>query len=188
MLTGPKSNRRSNAKNAYDLMTDCRRYMLEEPKRVNMSDYIIRGERSVKRFLKKIATDMYSYEDEHLIIPKLEAPACNTVACIAGSALMLTGRGDLKRNPLGQSLDLLGGREPRIEWDNEAVDYIITGPDNSDLRWELEQLFIDTDVNATYGTMKYAKIVAKRVKDFQQAHRKELKQVKVTRFKKRSKS
>lgn len=71
-LTGPMKRRRSNAKTAYDLMTDIRAYILEEPKRIYMADWIIQGK---DRIELQLAT---------------EAPICGTVGCIAGNATVLT--------------------------------------------------------------------------------------------------
>lgn len=89
MLTGKMTRRRSNARNAYDLMTDIKEYILEEPKRVYMPKWIITSE-----------------EIEDLLA--VEGPACGTVGCIAGNTVVLTGdRGG--RSTAGLALDILGG-------------------------------------------------------------------------------
>lgn len=71
MLTGPMTKRRSDATTAYDLLTDIRAYILEEPKRIFMGDWILKRN-EVKRRLDS------------------EAPVCGTVGCIAGNADVLT--------------------------------------------------------------------------------------------------
>jgi len=60
-LYGPTTKRRSNAKTAYGLMSDIRAYILEEPKRINMSDWI--------------ETDMKYIKEEHGV----DGPVCGTL-------------------------------------------------------------------------------------------------------------
>lgn len=101
MLTGPMTKRRSNAKTAYGLMTDIRAYILEEPKRVYMGDWIIRGKKAIEL---KFET---------------EAPVCGTVGCIAGNAMVLRGR--LMTSRVGaEAARLISGGDKLIEeklWD-----------------------------------------------------------------------
>lgn len=142
MLTGRMTKRRSNAKNAYDLMSDIKEYILEEPKRVYMGDWLIRGRRVIKDFFET------------------EGPACGTVGCIAGNAVMLAGNPE-GRNVVSQSLEILGG-------------------DNFTLRRKLEHdLFLDCAVDAKYGTKKYARIVAGRITKFQKYYKEALREVKI---------
>lgn len=141
-LIGKPTKRRSNAKNAYDLMSDIKEYILEEPKRVFMGDWLI--------------TDMGDIED----ILETTGPACGTVGCIAGNAVMLTDA-DREKDTCRTALNLLGG-------------------DNKILRNQLQyRLFLDTEVHARYGTKKYARIVAQRIVKFQQEHEQALREVAV---------
>lgn len=125
-LYGSITNRRSNAENAYDLMSDISAYILEEPKRIDMTDWV--------------ETDMEWIREQY----ETEGPVCGTVGCIAGNAVVLLG-------------------QPK-RWVSAGM---ILGGGNSDLRGSLENLFMGTEVNADYGTEKYAEIVAGRIAKFQ---------------------
>lgn len=94
MLTGPMINRRSNAKTAYGLMTDIRAYILEEPKRIFMGEWIIKGAQKIEETLET------------------KGPICGTVGCIAGNATLLAGRGD--RSIFASALDLLSGDDDEL--------------------------------------------------------------------------
>lgn len=150
MLIGPAIERRSNAKNAYDLMTDIKEYILEEPKRVWMGGWIIKGHANIE--------DMF----------EVKGPACGTVGCIAGNAVLLTGT-NTNHGIAGPALRILGGP-------------------NYELQHSLEfDLFLNTGVDANYGTMRYARIVAKRIEKFQKQHETELRAVKVAAIKQKDK-
>lgn len=140
MLTGPLTARRSNAKTAYGLLSDIAAYILEEPKRVYMGDWVI--------------TNMDEIRDEFGV----EGPECGTVGCIAGNALLLSGR------PMqwveSNATDLLGGADGNLQDD-------------------VDDLFLDVEVDAPYGTKKYAQIVAKRIAKFQKEHKAALKAVEI---------
>lgn len=136
MLTGPMTARRSDAENAYDLMSDIREYVLEEPKRVWMGDWLIKGHDKIKLYFD------------------VKGPACGTVGCIAGNASVLA----------------------EIPWTN--ADHVLSGG-NEALRRALVSMFYDTDVDARYGTKKYAQIVAKRIREFQKEHKDDLRAVQI---------
>lgn len=136
MLTGPMTNRRSSAKTAYDLMSDIREYMIEEPKRVWMGDWLITGKGEIQRQFG------------------MKGPVCGTVGCIAGNASVLAG----------------------ISWSD--ADHVLSGG-NEHLRRALVSMFYDTDVDANYGTKKYARIVAKRIEEFQRKYKAELRAVEI---------
>ncbi len=68
-----------NAKTAYGLLNAIARVITEEPKRLDMSVVCYRKE----RLLRDAITD--------LEWNKIKIPACGTVGCIAGWALVLTG-------------------------------------------------------------------------------------------------
>lgn len=138
MLTGRMTNRRSNAKNAYDLMSDIKDYILEEPKRVYMGDWLMKGKEAIEHYFETAA------------------PACGTVGCIAGNASVLT--------------------DNTIPWSH--ADELLSG-DSEQLRRALNSLFYDTDVDANYGTKKYARIVAGRITQFQKQHKEALRAVKI---------
>jgi hypothetical protein len=160
-LIGPKKARRSNAKTAYDLLTDCTRYMLEEPLRVNMIDWSWRGK---KRILSMITELNIRMEGKRHRIPLL-APVCNTVGCIAGTGLILKGK--RPRNECDAALTMFSG-EP-VTYSGYSSDHGL-----SHFQKALKNLFCNTDVAATYGTMKYAKIVVKRIRKFQKTYQDDL--------------
>lgn len=140
MLTGTMTNRRSNAKTAYGLMSDIKAYILEEPKRVWMGDWVIED-------MDEIKTDF-----------GVEGPACGTVGCIAGNVKILTGNLGKMISTQRLAMDVLGGG-------------------SNDLEDDLYDLFHETHVDAKYGTKKYARIVAKRIEEFQAEHEQELRAV-----------
>lgn len=146
MLTGPMTARRSNAKTAYGLMSDIAAYILEEPKRIYMGDWLI--------------TNMNEVRENFGV----DGPACGTVGCVAGNAVLLTSKGSFKRRRgiQSQALQILAARDYNLADD-------------------LDCLFLSTDVSAPYGTEEYARIVAKRIADFQAAHEAELRKVRIER-------
>lgn len=141
MLTGPITERRSDATTAYELMADIRAYILEEPKRIFMGDWIIKGKQNIE--------DTFD----------TEAPACGTVGCIAGNAVLLTGVGTAG-NVESRALNLLAG-------------------DDYGLEDGLGRLFHNIWVDAKYGTKEYAEIVAQRISAFQEKHKAALRRVKI---------
>lgn len=81
---------RSAATNAYDLLQDVKKVILEEPLRLDMSIVCLRGEGISLDILK---------------------PACGTVGCLAGWVLVLTGRtkpNEANFGMTGEARDLLG--------------------------------------------------------------------------------
>lgn len=140
MLTGPMTNRRSNATNAYDLMSDVKDYILEEPKRIWMDDWVIEGADRIKDRLG------------------ITGPECGTVGCIAGNVRVLTGNLDKACSTLNLALGILSDG-------------------NDGLADNLYYLFHSTDVDAKYGTKRYARIVAKRIDEFQRKHEVDLRAV-----------
>ena len=145
-LTGKLTARRSNARNAYDLMSDIAEYILEEPKRIWMRDWMVKGHQNIE---EKFDTD---------------GPACGTVGCIAGNAVMLAGSGT-DGGVCAQALRILGGRDATLIF---KLEY---------------DLFLNTDVDAEYGTKKYARIVARRIAQFQKQHAQEMRSVPIMRRK-----
>lgn len=135
MLTGSFKERRSDATNSYDLMTDIAAYILEEPKRVYMGDWLMEGD-EIRRRLGD------------------EGPVCGTVGCIAGNAGVLT--------------------DGRASW--TVCEDVLSGGDRQ-LRRALLNLFYDTEVKASYGTEEYARIVAKRIENFQVRYEADLRAV-----------
>lgn len=95
MLTGPMTARRSNATNAYDLMSDIRKYITEEPKRIWMADWITEGHSEIKATFG------------------VKGPACGTVGCIAGNTVVLTGA-DTGRDICTAALDTLSGNNHKL--------------------------------------------------------------------------
>lgn len=85
----------------------------------------------------------------------VKGPAYGTVGCIAGNVSVLAD----------------------IPW--TQADHILSGG-NEHLRRTLVSMFYDTDVDAKYGTKKYAEIVAKRIADFQKEHKEALKAVQIS--------
>lgn len=136
MLKGRMTKRRSDATNAYDLLTDIAAYITEEPKRIFMGDWLITGKDTIRRYLDD------------------DGPVCGTVGCIAGNAGLLTD----------------------TKWSN--ADRMLAGRDEQ-LRGRVNWLFYNTDVPARYGTKKYARIVAQRIRRFQKEHKVALLEVSV---------
>lgn len=128
MLTGEMKTRRSNATNSYDLMTDIAAYILEDPKRVYMGDWLMEGDEIRERLND-------------------EGPVCGTVGCIAGNAEVLT--------------------DGKASW--AVCEDVLSGGDRQ-LRSAFLKLFYETDVDAPYGSEKYARIVVRRIEKFQRAH------------------
>jgi len=91
MLTGPFNARRSAAKTAYELMSDIAAYVLEEPKRLWMGDWIIEGEAEIEDFFET------------------RGPVCGTVGCIAGNAVVLTGQAQNGRSTSTTATEILAG-------------------------------------------------------------------------------
>lgn len=97
-LTGKVTNRRSNATNAYDLMSDVKEYILEEPKRVWMDEWIVEGAEQIKGLLG------------------VTGPECGTVGCIAGNVRVLTGNIDRRCSTLNLALGILSdGKEILVD-------------------------------------------------------------------------
>jgi hypothetical protein len=142
MLTGPFNARRSNAKTAYELMSDIAAYVMEEPKRLWMGDWIIEGEAEIEDFFDT------------------QGPACGTVGCIAGNAVVLTGQTQNGRSTATTATEILAG-------------------DNHRLGTSVQCLFLNTEVEAKYGSEKYAQIVVERIKRFQEKYETELRGVKI---------
>lgn len=145
MLIGPTIKRRSNAKTAYGLMSDIKTYILEEPKRIWMGDWIIKGHINIQEIFDT------------------EGPACGTVGCIAGNAVVLTST--IPSNSIyTEAMKILSGKE----------DY-----ENIELKRHLGCLFLTADIDARYGTKKYARIVAGMIDRFQRDYKTVLRSVKV---------
>jgi len=142
MLTGPFNARRSNAKTAYGLMSDIAAYVLEEPKRLWMGDWIIEGDQQIE--------DIF----------ETQGPACGTVGCIAGNAVVLTGQMGRRQATVTTATEILAGS-----------DYALSD--------SLYNLFLGTDVEAEYGTEKYAQIVVERIEEFQKKHETALRNVRI---------
>lgn len=91
-----------------------------------------------------------------------KAPACGTIGCISGWITTL--------------------KPARKVWSGCGEDIIApaTGDyDRRKIRLAASDMFFDTSVPAHYGTMKYARIVAGRIRKFQKEWAKDLKAVKV---------
>lgn len=88
MLTGPMTARRSNAKTAYGLMSDIHAYILEEPKRVCMGYWIVRGH--------EVIVDIFDVEgpaEGHMCgWPSLQREAAAARAALNGSQEVEDGK------------------------------------------------------------------------------------------------
>jgi hypothetical protein len=166
-LIGPQTRRRSNATTAFDLLTDSIAYMLEEPRRVHMSDWLIRGSVKIRNFIRDLNTEARDHGGRGTV--KETVPPCNTVGCIAGTSLVLTGRVGA-RDECTTAIRVLSGTPVR-----QAIDtYGYKENDYTDLQQGFYNLFTNTDVDATYGTKAYARKVADRIAQFQKDHKAEL--------------
>jgi hypothetical protein len=152
---------RSNATNAYDLLSDVAKVMLAEPKRVNMARWIERVTPS------RAAREGEEWEKD--IIPS-GAPDCGTVGCIAGWILLLLKRVEPGISIAYQATDLLGGtyatqlcHPPPTPTSNDPEHLPYT-----------RHLFLGS-VSGRPGTRAYARRVVKRIHTFQQIHKVALK-------------
>jgi hypothetical protein len=169
MLVGPQAARRSTAKNAYDFLTDLKAYSLEEPRRLYMSDWLVKG-RAVTTLLREFREDykhdmavgnLREAQEARAALKALptSGPVCNTVGCIAGNIITLAHRrtSDFE----GGAIQALG-LPVEYDWDNQPVSEVVA---------DLKELFYDTGIPAVYGTRKYVRLVNKAITKFQQANR-----------------
>ena len=157
---------RSKAKNAYDLLTDVRTAIVEEPKRLDMSWWVFRGRRLAKLLSSRRRAT--------------EAPACGTIACAAGWTVLLAGKRTRGSNTDDVAFNLLGGRPWRKDGSYD--------PDGSALRTNLHVLFLRTQPRYTPGTDRYARYVANRIRDVQAQFKDRLLATPITRPKPKPKT
>lgn len=128
-----------------ELLEKVRKHILEEPKRVNMKEWLINShinDFEIKR-LKKIN----------------KAPKCNTVGCIAGWAQQLCSKKKLHSFDRCKAKNLL-------ELDINEADrlFLLKKMTMNNNHWPFH--FEDELKKHTPGTRAYARIVAKRIKHF----------------------
>lgn len=140
---------RSNATNAYELLNDVCRVVLEEPKRAYMTTYIS------------------AFQDPSTA--KIGGPACGTVGCIAGWV------GILKRPRGAQNGDDVRGYDEsgcRNTMDERAEGLL--GLSTDDLFTSDLYDTAGATTEYTYGTRDYARAVVRKIRAFQKQHRAQL--------------
>ncbi len=150
---------RSRATNAYDLLNDVARAVLEEPKRLNMDHWLIVGKKTIKKM-------------------HVKEPMCNTVGCLAGWVTVLTrtptieraGCQPSKRRVSESAIQILAGEVP------EGGGFVT--PDDKFVN-DLENLFHCFPYQRASGTRAYAREVVKALRAFQKKHKSRLKRTKV---------
>lgn len=148
MITYKKSGRgknqtislRSTAKNAYELLDDVAKAIIEEPKRYNQGDWGTTDRERIRGFL---------VEESKLRNP--EPPQCGTMACRAGWIVVLTGRRvDHPASVEQDAVAILGGG---IAWNEYQRD--------------IDNLFSGGAVSGRIGTRAYAREGVRGIRKFQ---------------------
>ncbi len=157
---------RSEATNAYELLADVRKAILAEPRRYDQGTY----KASVARIRQA--------KEEN------KAPACGTMACVAGWCVALKTPGMFKRLAGGQiekrAARLLAGpasTDPYAYADS-LYDRVMDLFDGGGI----EEFLLETEGHRhvpNIGTRAYARLGARRIKKFMQDNEIELKAVKV---------
>jgi hypothetical protein len=144
----------SKATNAYALLADVCKVITEEPKRVYMPRWIIKGTRALRATL----TARGDASKPELV----DGPACQTVGCIAGWVVTLARETPQtpvnSRDVEGKARVLLGATYAASMDDIDA----------------LSDLFGRTDISAGYGTKAYAREVVRYIKAYMRDHKPEL--------------
>jgi len=163
LITQPKTQiPHSTATNAYDLISDACQAMLDEPRRLDMDFWILRG-------LHKVA--------QHRPVKKTR-PACNTVACAAGWIVTCAGR--IPREAMDSRFSI-DERSDTEDTEDMALRLLgahwrATGEDRYEMRGQFREFFGD---NRSYGgqpgTKAYAQEVVERLKRLQKRWARELK-------------
>jgi hypothetical protein len=133
---------KSKAKTAYGLLSEIAKLALAEPKRLRMGMWLDR--KAARTFA--------------------DAPACGTVGCIAGWAVMLRGT-----------------RQQQREMENSVYCVLADAPATAVLgldRGQAEELF-NPNVDGSYGTLTHARNAVRRIRRFQKEHAAQLKAKKV---------
>jgi hypothetical protein len=178
MLIGSLTQRSTDATNAYDLLTDVCDYMLEEPKRVYMGQWL--GTWSDANFNQYVRqSHVHDFADARekfktIIEPTIgDGPACGSVGCIGGTIVHLLHRSREYRSVLLSAAEILTGVER--EW---SIDPYTR--DLGTMHGAIYHLFMDDIIiDAPIGSVTYAEIVVTRVRTFQAAWLETLKNVPV---------
>jgi hypothetical protein len=157
---------RTNATNAYDLLTDVITCIENEPRRLSMDHWFVRG-----RQLVGLLTDADLSPDD--------GPACDTAGCVAGWIVMLTTptdrinfsegavqAGGAMRSASRYASSLLGTVLTGALFAPNVIDYGTADPDDEDDQDQWPTLH--------YAEAGYNDAVIKRIKDFQHDHREAL--------------
>lgn len=143
---------KSKATNAYELLDEIQALILEEPKRVWMDDWVIKGKHKIETTLA------YSNAE-------VTAPACNTVGCIAGWMVSLRHPRQFPSEYAEAALMLLG----------TSINYEA----DDELAYNALNLFYGQPPypfpTAPYGTKAYARAVVNNIKRFKRKWKTRLK-------------
>jgi|SRR5579859_2543571 len=144
-----KATPRSKAKNAYELLNDVCRVVLDEPKRVHMDAYIT------------------AFQNPGRVACEIgDGPACGTVGCIGGWVAIL------KRRPhvdLSTTLSISNIAANLLTDEEGVLKDIVRYPGS---------LFSDSlfdkhgdQQDYKYGTREYARAVVRKIRAFQKRHK-----------------
>ncbi len=157
---------RSKAKNAYDLLDDVCKVILEEPKRYDQGDWIV-----------SIASDYSTPAAAVKCQTPYPIPACGTIGCVAGWTALLARPtiavhvDRLDAQVMGDAVRILGinrGQATRL-FDGGAV------------RNQWRQDFGNNKKFPMTGTMGYAKLGVAHIREFMKDYADQLRAHKVTR-------
>lgn len=147
-----------------ELLLRVKAHILEEPRRLNMSEWIQDATGEVRCDFENSGLD--SYEDFQTLpedfqtLPKSLIPACGTVACIAGWTTQLAGEICEDRDVEGRAKDLLdisfSGSQNLFypfNWSDKSLRdaYYSAGLENPQARAEIVAKVIDQFI-ARYGS------------------------------------
>lgn len=111
----------------------------------------------------------------HIVNAGFDAPSCGTMACVAGWTVALAKPAAFKKMETWRIV--------------EQALQLLSGPNDSDLRWEARDLFDGNGVFDEYegdgdapepGTRAYARLGARRIARFMKEHKIKLRAVKLS--------
>lgn len=147
----------SGATNAYQLLGDVCAAVEEEPKRLWMSNWLLRGKDEIESAISG------SFNDRPV---PTEAPSCGTMGCVAGWVVALHSPHS-RLDPEEKAEDIvLGKRDFYADPDFGTEEY--------DRYTDLRNLFLDDfpeDRGIKPGTKAYVRHVVKRIKAFMRKHK-----------------
>ncbi len=172
---------KSDAANAYDLLSDVIACIENEPRRLDMGHWLLHGSR-LDRFLDASGLD-----------PENDAPACGTAGCVAGWIVLLTTpnrRIDFHEETVAVDAEIAGrvreiqlpvaDRAAQVLGIDDSTNLTMRGLFNGDVEIKNPDADPDDDDDDSYTTLeygdeRYVPAVIDRIKTFQRAHQDTLK-------------